>query len=112
MNIPLDKKILLWQSRYNYKPSPKEFPAMIPASDLFDQSVMAHLLDNDPVVQDYRAFFSYLDWSIVEQWEAQRSSRGRPAHPESTYLKVFFIRICEGFIYMTQLRRFLLKHPL
>ncbi len=85
---------------------------MIPTSHLFDQSVMTALLDNDPVVQHYRTFFSLLDWSPVEQWQAQRPSRGRPAHPESAYLKAFLIRQCEGMLYTSQLRRFLLKHPL
>jgi hypothetical protein len=85
---------------------------MIPASAVFDQSTIATLLEHDPVVTDYRAFFSLLDWSLVERWEAGRSSRGRPAHPESAYLKAFLIRIREGFCYSTQLRSFLVKHPL
>ena len=85
---------------------------MIPASALFDQSTLTLLLEHDPVVADARAFFSLLDWSIVERWEAQQSSRGRPAHPESAYLKAFLIRIRQGFIYTTQLRAFLVKHPL
>jgi len=41
---------------------------MIPASALVDQSTLAALLEHDPLVQDYRAFFSLLDWSVVEQW--------------------------------------------
>jgi hypothetical protein len=73
---------------------------------------MAALLEHDPVVQDYRAFFALLDWSLVDQWQAQRSARGRPAHPETAYLKAFLVRIREGLIYTSQLRRFLLKHPL
>jgi len=73
---------------------------------------MAALLEHDPVVADYRAFFALLDWSLVEQWQAQRSARGRPAHPESAYLKAFLVRLREGLIYTSQLRRFLLKHPL
>ena len=85
---------------------------MIPASHLFDQSTMAALLEHDPVVADYRAFFALLDWSLVDQWQAQRSARGRPAHPESAYLKAFLVRIREGLSYTSQLRRFLLKHPL
>ena len=84
---------------------------MIPASALFDQSTLTALLDHDPVVADYRAFFSSLDWSIVERWEREQSSRGRPAHPEAAYLKAFLIRIRQGFIYTTQLREFLVKHP-
>ena len=85
---------------------------MIPASGLFDQSTIATLLDHDPVVQDYRAFFARLDWSLVEHWQEHRSPRGRPAHPESAYLKAFLVRIREGFLFTSQLRRFLLKHPL
>ena len=52
---------------------------MIPASTVFDQSTFIALLDLDPVVADYRTFFSSLDWSIVEHWEAQQSKRGRSA---------------------------------
>ena len=44
---------------------------MIPASHLFDQSTLTALLDHDPMVADYRAFFSLLDWSVVERWEAE-----------------------------------------
>lgn len=85
---------------------------MIPASALFDQSTIAALLDHDPVVADYSTFFSLLDWSVVERWDRQQSPLGRPAHPESAYLKAFLIRIRQGFIYTTQLRDFLVKHPL
>lgn len=85
---------------------------MIPTSSLFDQSTISALLDHDPLVQDYRAFFSFFDWSRVDDWQAQRSARGRPAHRESAYLKAFLIRQKEGFTYTTQLHRFLLNHPL
>jgi hypothetical protein len=85
---------------------------MIPASTLFDQSIIAALLDHDPLVLDYRAFFALLDWSGISQWEARHSSRGRPGSPESAYLKAFLIRLREGMLYTTQLRRFLLRHPL
>jgi hypothetical protein len=85
---------------------------MIPSSVIFDQSTLARMLAYDPVVQDYQAFFALLDWPLVSQWQAQHSSRGRPPHPESAYLKAFLIRIREGFAYTTQLRRFLVKHPL
>src|SRR2546421_7223733 len=85
---------------------------MIPSSALFDQSVLQQLLDVDPLVQDYRTFFACLDWSRVEQWQAQRSTRGRPPHPESAYLKAFLVRLREKMSYTSQLRRFLLHHPL
>lgn len=85
---------------------------MIPTSRLFDQSVLSALLEHDPVVQQYRAFFALLDWSLVDHWQAQRSSRGRPSHPESAYLKALLVRIKEGLSYTKQLREFLVNHPL
>lgn len=72
---------------------------MIPASAVFDQSTIAALLDHDPLIANYRAFFALFDWSVVTQWEAERSSRGRPAHPTCAYLKAFLIRIREGMLY-------------
>ena len=85
---------------------------MIPSSHLFDHSVMTALLDHDPVVEQYRAFFSHFQWSVVDDWHAQRSARGRPGHSETAYIKAFLVRQNEGFTYTSQLRRFLLKHPL
>ncbi|GHO47572.1 CRISPR-associated protein Csx15 [Ktedonospora formicarum] len=86
---------------------------MIPASRVFDQTILTTLLDHDPVLQDYRQFFALLDWSLVHQWEGQQSLHRRPPlHPEAAYIKAFLLRIREGFISSTQLRRYLLKHPL
>lgn len=86
---------------------------MIPASVRFDQSTMASLLSVDPLVQEYRAFFSLLDWSVVESWQAQRSACcGSHGHPLTAYIKAFLLRIKEGLIYAKQLRTFLLNHPL
>src|SRR5215470_14884097 len=84
---------------------------MIPSSRVFDQPTLTQLLTHDPVVAAYRGLFSLFDWSLVECWQEQRSGRGRPAHPESAYLKAFLVRINEGFIYSTQLRAYLVAHP-
>ena len=35
-----------------------------------------------------------------------------PKHPESTYIKALFIKIKEGYEYCSQLRTFLVEHPL
>ena len=85
---------------------------MIPSSAVFDQSTLTLLLDHDPVVTQYRALFALFDWSLVEHWQDHRSSRGRPPHPETAYLKALLLRLNEGFIYSSQLREFLCKHPL
>jgi len=74
---------------------------------------MTALLSHDPLVAEYRTFFSFLDWTVVEQWQAQRSPwTGSHGHPLSAYLKAFLVRIKEGLPYATQLRAFLVKHPL
>lgn len=85
---------------------------MIPSSPVLDQSTIATLLAIDPLVQEYRAFFSLFDWSLVDHWQAQCSGRGRPAHPEHAYLKALLLRIHRKFIYSTELRHFLVTHPL
>ena len=86
---------------------------MIPSSQVFDQPTMTALLEHDPLVADYRAFFALYDWLVVERWQAQRSAFcGTHGHPLSAYLKAFLVRIQEGFCSTTQLRAFLLKHPL
>jgi hypothetical protein len=91
----------------------KESFVMIPASSRFDQSTMASMLDVDPLVKDYRAFFSLFDWSVVQQWQESRSACcGSHGHPLTAYIKAFLLRIKEGLIYAKQLRDFLLQHPL
>jgi hypothetical protein len=86
---------------------------MIPASTRFDQSTMQALLDADPLIADYRAFFALFDWSVVDRWQAQQSACcGSHGHPLTAYLKAFLLRIKEGLPYSTRLRDFLLKHPL
>ena len=86
---------------------------MIPASERFDQSTMAALLDVDPLVTDYRQFFALFDWSVVDRWQAHQSACcGSHGHPLTAYLKAFLLRLKEGLRYSTDLRRFLLHHPL
>ena len=85
---------------------------MIPESYLFDQSTIMNIIDSDEVVQRYRSLFSLFDWSIVERWEASRSGQGSHGHPMSVYIKAFLVRINQGIIYTSELRKFLLDHPL
>lgn len=86
---------------------------MIPSSAVFDQSTLMALLEHDPVVQEYRTFFSLLNWSVVREWQASRSAYcDTHGHPITAYLKAFLIRIREGLISSSQLRSYLLHHPL
>ncbi len=86
---------------------------MIPHSAIFDQPTLASMLDYDPVVQGYHALFALLDWTaFIPAATPGRPKRGQPAHPATAYVKAFLVKLNEGHIYMTDLRRFLVKHPL
>ena len=63
------------------------------------------------------AVASKLGDETLPRWTAMlhlsdRAGTGIIPHPESAYLKAFLVRITEGLIYTSQLRDFLLKHPL
>jgi len=85
---------------------------MIPSSQRYDQQTIANLMEDDPLVQEYRAFFALFNWHLVETFQAQHSGRGRPGHPVSAYLKACLLRIQAKLSTATELRHFLLCHPL
>lgn len=68
--------------------------------------------DADPVVRRYRAFFALLDWGRVPGREPRRPWPGRPPHPQAAYVKALLVKLCEGKPFVTQLRAFLVEHPL
>jgi len=70
------------------------------------------LLTHDPVVQRYRRLFALFDWSVVPPRSANRAWPGPQPHPQTAYIKVLLVKLCEGYSCITQLRRFLVEHPL
>src|SRR5215218_7042637 len=92
-------------------------PRMIPAPavpvgvDPFGPEV-AVLRERDPVVCRYRAFFALLDWGAVPERDARRPWPGSPPHPTAAYVKALLVKLCEGKPFVTDLRRFLVEHPL
>ncbi len=85
---------------------------MIPYSPPFDQTVLEPLMQQDKMIQRYRAFFSLIDWTPVHQYQTERTPSDRPTHPEEAYIKAFLVKIIEGKTYMIQLRDFLIEHSL
>jgi Transposase DDE domain len=85
---------------------------MIPTGLALDQSALPRLAACDPVVQGYRAFFALLDWQSLATPPPRRPQPGPPAQPLTAYVKALLIKICEGKEYITQLRTFLVSHPL
>lgn len=86
---------------------------MIPAVvfDLSDPALVA-AQDRDPVVQRYRRLFALLDWGVVPERDPRRAWPGWPPHPLPAYITALLIKIREGIRSITDLRRFLLAHPL
>lgn len=85
---------------------------IIPDSTTFDQRTLTLLLEHDPLVQRYRAYFALFDWSVIPEPVLDPTQPGKRPHPQSAYVKAFLLKIEEGFASCTQLRRFLLEHPL
>jgi hypothetical protein len=73
---------------------------------------MTRLLEHDPVVQRYRAFFALFDWSVVPEPAIDPSQPGKRPHPQSAYVKALLLKLEEGFASCSQLRRYLVEHPL
>jgi hypothetical protein len=84
---------------------------MIPVCEALDQSTVTLLREHDPLVQRYRSFFAPLDWTALQDQDACHLPGPHP-HPETAYIKAFLVKILEEKRYMTQLRRFLVEHPL
>jgi hypothetical protein len=77
-----------------------------------DQIEFAALLERDELVRDYRAFFAELDWEQVPARDPGRPWPGPAPHPRAAYVKAFLVKIREGQPFVTDLRRFLVQHPL
>src|SRR6266568_7517948 len=85
---------------------------MLPYSRVFDQCTLALMMEHDAIVQRYRALFALIDWQVLPDPAPDPSRPGKCPHPESAYIKALFIKINEGYEYCSQLRTFLLEHPL
>ncbi len=85
-------------------------PPIIPISQHFDQPTLGKMIDADTIVQRYRALFALFDWSDIDA--PARRGPGKPAHPQSAYLKAALVRINEHLSSTPRWRAYLLDHPL
>ena len=85
-------------------------PPIIPISQHFDQPTLSKLIDADSIVQRYRSLFALFDWSGIDA--PARRGPGKPAHPQSAYLKAALVRIHEHLGSTPRWRAYLLDHPL
>lgn len=65
----------------------------------------------DAVAQRFERRFEQLDWGQVAEIDEQQARRGHLPHPEAAYLKAYLVMLEEGFVYITQLHRYLSEHP-
>ena len=66
---------------------------------------------NDPVANEYEAFFALLNFEGVPERDEAHPWPGNPPHPQRAYAKALLVRINEELKYATRLRNFLVKHP-
>jgi hypothetical protein len=85
---------------------------MIPAPEGADGPGCGDAADDDPLVARYRAFFALLDWDRVSERDPHRPWPGSPPHPKAAYVKALLVKLVEGKRFITELRTFLLEHPL
>ncbi len=85
---------------------------MIAHGGALDQRVLDILRDHDHVVRRYRTFFAHLDWHAIPAREAARPRPGPVPHPPAAYVKALLIKLCAHKEYVTQMRSFLVEHPL
>ena len=57
-------------------------------------------------------FFALLDWSQVSERDESKPWPGSQPHPDKAYVKTLLVKKYEKFDYVTDLRRFLVNHPL
>lgn len=85
---------------------------MIPVLDGAAGAFAREAAETDPLVQRYRAFFALLDWTHVPERDPRRPWPGSPPHPHAAYVKALLVKLCEGKRFVTDLRTFLVEHPL
>src|SRR6266571_8669355 len=84
---------------------------IIPCSSTFDQQTLTLMLEHDPVVQRYRAFFALFEWRVVPEPPLDPSQPGKRPHPQRAYIKALLLKVEEDLTTCTRLRRFLVEHP-
>jgi hypothetical protein len=68
-------------------------------------------VENDPVVQEYRALLGSLPWASFPERPCDRPWPGPQPEPRAPFVAAYLIKLHEGKRYMSDLRRFLIKHP-
>jgi hypothetical protein len=58
-----------------------------------------------------KAFFDLLDWGAVPERAKGRAWPGPRPHPHAAYIKTLLVKLKEGKPYISDLRRFLVAHP-
>jgi hypothetical protein len=66
---------------------------------------------NDPVVQQYRALLGDLAWADFPERSTDRAWPGPDPDPRAPFVAAYLIKLHEGKRFMSDLRRYLIKHP-
>lgn len=66
---------------------------------------------SDPLVQDYRALLGQLPWDQFPERATDRNWPGPHPDPRAPFVAAYLVKLHEGKRYMSDLRRFLIRHP-
>src|SRR5258706_1387678 len=58
-----------------------------------------------------KPFFDLLNWSVVPERAKGRAWPGPRPHPRTAYIKALLVKLKEDKRYISDLRRFLVAHP-
>jgi hypothetical protein len=68
-------------------------------------------VEDDPVVQHYRALLGPLPWASFPERSTSRAWPGPRPDPRAPFVAAYLVKLHEGKRFMSDLRDFLLKHP-
>lgn len=85
---------------------------MVTHGKTLDKVAQETIRNEDPLVKRYHDFFALLEWQCVPERDEKRKWPGKPPHPERAYIKALLVKVNEKLEYITELRAFLVTHPL
>jgi len=76
-----------------------------------DRSLLPPFVPVCPVAQEYLALLGPLDWAHFPERSTKRAWPGSPPHPRAPFVAAYLVKLHEGKTYMSDLRKFLVRHP-
>ena len=105
---PLLKRL---RTTFRRPPRTEPQPPADPCPLVHPDAVLPAWVAQDPLVQHYRALLKDLPWDAFPERSSDRPWPGPLPDPRAPFVAAFLIKLHEGKRFMSDLRRFLIKHP-